>query len=173
MKKLLLFTLISLLPVMVSAQLSVGIMSPDDVLDSLPETAEIESQLQSFVDERERNFEQRYQVYIEKITEYSERVEAGTISEAEQRAEEEEIEDLEEELTNLQNRIERQIRQRRNELFSPLLNRIEAAMETVSRDLGLDYVINKSTSNGDPIVYYASDRGVDITQNVIDYLTEN
>ncbi len=173
MKKLLLFTLISLLPLMVSAQLSVGIMSPDDVLDSLPETAEIESELQSFVDERERNFERRYQAYIEKITEYSERVEAGTISEAEQQAEEEEIEDMEEDLTNLQNRVERQIREKQNELFSPLLNRIEAAMETVSRDLGLDYVINKSTSTGDPIVYYASDRGVDITQNVIDYLTEN
>ena len=158
---------------MVSAQLSVGIMSPDDVLDSLPETAEIESELQSFVDERERNFERRYQAYIEKITEYSERVEAGTISEAEQQAEEEEIEDMEEDLTNLQNRVERQIREKQNELFSPLLNRIEAAMETVSRDLGLDYVINKSTSTGDPIVYYASDRGVDITQNVIDYLTEN
>lgn len=173
MKKLLLILLITLLPVMVSAQLKVGIMSPDQVLDSLPETAQIERELETFVQERERSFESSYQVYIERMTDYSERMEAGTLSANEQASLEAELIDLEEELNGLQNRIERQIRQRQNELFSPLLNRVESAMETVSIELGLDYVINKTASTGDPIVYYASDRGVDITERVIEHLTNN
>lgn len=173
MKKILLISLITLLPVMVSAQLKVGIMSPDQVLDSLPETSQIERELEAYVQERERSFEGSYQNYIEKMTDYSERMEAGTISEDEQASIEEELVNLEEELNGLQNRIERQIRQRQNELFSPLLNRVEAAMESVSQELGLDYVINKTASTGDPIVYYASDRGVDITERVIEHLTNN
>ncbi len=173
MKKILLISLITLLPVMVSAQLKVGIMSPDQVLDSLPETSQIENELEAYVQEREQSFERSYQTYIERMTEYSERMEEGTISGNEQAAMEEELMELEEELNGLQNRIERQIRQKQNELFSPLLSRVEAAMETVSRDLGLDYVINKTASTGDPIVYYASDRGVDITERVIEHLTNN
>lgn len=173
MKKILLITLISLLPVMVSAQLKVGIMSPDEVLDSLPETSQIESELEAYVQERESSFENSYQNYLEKMTDYSERMEEESLSESEQESLEEELMDMEEELNNLQNRIERQIRQKQNELFSPLLNRVEEAMATVSEDLGLDYVINKTASTGDPIVYYASERGVDITERVIEHLTNN
>jgi len=173
MKKTLLITLMSLLPVMVSAQLKVGIMSPDNVLDALPETSQIESELEAFVQDRERSFERSYQNYIDKMTEYSEKMEAGSISGNEQSTMEEELMEMEEELNSLQNRMERQIRQKQNELFSPLLNRVEAAMESIAKDLGLDYVINKTASTGDPIVYYASDRGVDITERVIEHLTNN
>lgn len=173
MKKILLISLITLLPVMVSAQLKVGIMSPDQVLDSLPETSQIESELETYVQEREGSFESSYQSYLEKMTSYSERMEEGTLSESEQESLEEELADLEEELNSLQNRIERQIREKQNELFSPLLNRVEEAMTTVSESLGLDYVINKTASTGDPIVYYSSERGVDITERVIEHLTNN
>jgi len=173
MKKIKLLLLILFIPMLASAQLSVGVMSPDNVLDSLPETAEIESTLQQFVQEREQRFQQRYQSWIEELTEYTERAEAGELSEQQQQAEEERLSELEEELSSLQNRIQNQIRQRQNELFTPLLNRVEAAMETVAREMGLDYVINKQSGTGDPIVYYMSDRGVDITERVIQHLTQN
>jgi outer membrane protein len=173
MKKLQLLLLILFIPVLASAQLSVGVMSPDNVLDSLPETSEIESQLQQYVQEREQRFQERYQSWIEELTAYAEQAEAGNLTEQQQRQEEERLSELEEELSSLQQRIQNQIRQRQNELFTPLLNRVEAAMEAVARDLGLDYVINKQSGTGDPIVYYMSDRGVDITEQVIQHLTEN
>lgn len=173
MKKLQLLLLILFIPLLANAQLSVGVMSPDNVLDSLPETSEIESQLQQYVQEREQRFQERYQSWIEELTEYAEQVEAGNLTEQQQRQEEERLSELEEELSSLQQRIQNQIRQRQNELFTPLLNRVEAAMEAVARDLGLDYVINKQSGTGDPIVYYMSDRGVDITEQVIQHLTQN
>lgn len=173
MKKLQLLLLFLSMPLLASAQLSVGVMSPDIVLDSIPETAEIEASLQEFVQQREQQFQARYQSWMEELTAFSEKVEAGELSEAEQEAEEERLSELEEELSNMQNRIQNQIRQRQNELFSPLLGRVEAAMEAVARDTGLDYVINKQSGAGEPIVYYMSDRGVDITERVIEYLTQN
>lgn len=173
MKKLQLLLLILLLPVLATAQLSVGVMSPDEVLDSLPETAEIESTLQQYVQEREQRFQNQYQNWIEELTAYTEQVEAGALSEVQQRQEEERLSEMEQDLSSLQNRIQNQIRQRQNELFSPLLIRVEGAMETVAREMGLKYVLNKRSGTGDPIVYYMSDRGVDITEQVIQHLTQN
>lgn len=173
MKKLQLLLFILFLPVVVHAQLSVGVMSPDEVLDALPETAEIESTLQQYVQEREQQFQNRYQSWIEELTAYSERVEAGEYTEQEQLEEEERLSELEEQLNSFQNRIQNQIRQRQNELFTPLLNRVEQAMESVSDEMGLSYVLNKQSGTGDPIVYYMSDRGVDITERVIQHLTQN
>ncbi len=173
MKRILFTTILFLLPALAFGQLKVGIMSPDEVLDALPETAQVEANLQQFIQERQSSFEQSYQSWLEQATSYAERVDAGQLTGAEQEREEERLIEMQEELSNLQNRVQRQIQQRQNELFTPLLNRVERAMEEVSSELGLDFVINKTASTGDPIVYYSSQRGVDITQRVIEKLTQN
>lgn len=173
MKRTLLTLLILTLPALAFAQLKVGTMNPDEVLEALPETAQVEEDLQRFVQERQQSYQNRYQAWIEEVTAYSERLEAGELSEEEQAREEERLMDGQEELNSLQNRIERQIQQRQNDLFTPLLNRVEQAMEEVASELGLEFVINKTASTGDPIVYYSSERGVDITEKVIERLTQN
>jgi len=173
MKKLQLLLFALLFPLVAQAQLSVGVMSPDQVLDALPETAQIESQLQEFVQQREQEFQARYQSWIEEITAYSEAAEAGELTEQQQVEEEQRLANLEEELSSFQTRTQNQIRQRQNELFTPLLSRIEEAMQNVSDEMGLSYVLNKQSGTGDPIVYYISDRGVDITDRVIQYLSQN
>lgn len=173
MKKLQLIIFALLFPVVAHAQLSVGVMSPDQVLDALPETNQIETQLQEFVQEREQAFQTRYQNWIEQVTAYSEAAEAGEYTEQQQQEEEARLAELEEELTSFQTRTQNQIRQRQNELFTPLLARVEQAMQDVSDEMGLSYVLNKQSGTGDPIVYYISDRGVDITDRVIQYLTQN
>lgn len=173
MKRLLITTLLLTLPVLASAQLKVGIMSPDEVLDALPETAQVQAELEQYIQQRQATFQNRYQDWIEQLTQYSEQAEAGELTEDEQRREEERLTEMQEELNSLQNRIEQQIQQRQNELFNPLLVRVENAMAEVSEELGLDFVINKESSTGDPIVYYSSQRASDITQNVIEKLTQN
>lgn len=173
MKKLQLLLFALLFPLVAQAQLSVGVMSPDQVLDALPETAQIESQLQEFVQQREQEFQARYQSWIEEVTAYSEAVEAGEYTEQQQAEEEQRLAEFEEELSSFQTRTQNQIRQRQNELFTPLLSRVEEAMQNVSDEMGLSYVLNKQSGTGDPIVYYISDRGVDITDRVIQYLTQN
>ncbi|WP_069130224.1 OmpH family outer membrane protein [Rhodohalobacter halophilus] len=173
MKQTILTALFILMPLTVFGQLKVGIMNPDDVLDALPETEQVQNEIQQFIEQRQADFQNRYQSWIEDLTEFSELVEAGELSEAEQARREEQLQERQEELANLENRIQRQIQQRQNELFNPLLNRVDQAMSDVAEELGLEFVINKTASTGDPIVYYASDRGVDITERVIQKLTQN
>ncbi|TVQ65596.1 MAG: OmpH family outer membrane protein [Balneolaceae bacterium] len=173
MKKLLFLFLLLTLPVALSAQLKVGVMDPDLVLDSLPEAAQVQSELENFIQQRQTTFQNRYQNWLAEVTAYAEAVEAGSLSESDQQNEEIRLTEIQEELNNLQMLIERQIQNRQNELFSPLLQRVENAMAEVSAELGLDFVINKTSNTGDPIVYYSSRRAPDITERVIQYLTQN
>jgi len=170
MKRITILTLLLLLPLAASAQLKVGIMNPDDVLDAMPEAEQVQADLESFAQERQSAFQQRYRTWIEEVTAYSERVEAGEISEAEQAAEEERLAEMQEEVTNMQQNLEREIQQRQAELFNPLLIKVEDAMAEVAEEMGLDFVLNKTSNTGDPIVYYASERATDITQQVIEKL---
>ncbi|MDZ7718509.1 MAG: OmpH family outer membrane protein [Balneolaceae bacterium] len=173
MKRLSITCLLLLVPLAVSAQLRVAVMNPDSVLDAMPESAEVQAELESYIQERQNTFQQRYQDWIDQMTEYSEQAEAGNLSQEEQAEEEERLNELQQELNSFQQRIQQQIQQRQTELFNPLLMRVEEAMAEVSEEMGYDYVLNKSSNMGDPIVYYTSERAPDITQQVIDKLTQN
>lgn len=173
MKRISIVLLLLLVPVIASAQLRVAIMSPDSVLDAMPETAQVQSELENYIQERQSAFQTRYQEWVDVLTAYSEQAEAGNLSPEEQQSEEQRLSDMRDELNSFQQRIQQQIQEKQTELFDPLLVRVEDAMAEVSEEMGLDYVINKSSSTGDPIVYYASQRAPDITQNVIDKLTQN
>jgi outer membrane protein len=170
MKRITILTLLLLLPLAASAQLKVGIMNPDDVLDAMPEAAQVQTDLESFAQERQAAFQEQYRTWIEEVTAYSERVEAGELSDEQQVAEEERLSEMQEEITNMQQNLEREIQQRQAELFNPLLVKVEDAMGEVAEELGLDFVLNKTSNTGDPIVYYASERATDITQQVIEKL---
>ncbi|MEX0944659.1 MAG: OmpH family outer membrane protein [Balneolaceae bacterium] len=173
MKKTLLFFIIFLIPIIVSAQLKVGIMDPDAVIDALPETVQVQADLENFIEQRQSAFQTRYQDWLAEVTSYAERAEAGELSDAELLEEEERLTEVQEELNSLQQLIDRQIQERQNELFNPLLMRVEDAMAEVSAEMGLDYVLNKTSNTGDPIIYYASQRAPDITERVIEKLTQN
>lgn len=165
--------LIVILPALAFGQLKVGIMNPDEVLNALPETAQVEANLQEYVQQRQTVYQERYQAWISELTDFTERVEAGQLTEEAQAQEEQRLVEQQEELSNLQAQIQRQIQQRQNELINPLLTRVEEAMNAVAEEMELEFVINKNASTGDPIIYYSSQRGVDITERVIQLITQN
>ncbi|MEX2586147.1 MAG: OmpH family outer membrane protein [Balneolaceae bacterium] len=174
LKKGFLTILLSTVPLLlIGQQLKVGIMDPDRVMMSLPETEQIQQELQEYNQQMEEMFTAEYSEWMDAVNEFEAAVEAGTISEAEQEAEEARLLEQEEELQNLQQRIQRQIQNRQNELIGPIMQRVEEALELVAAEMNLDYVLNTQTSTGDPLVYYASERAVDITNRVISVLTSN
>jgi|GEM_PF-210782 len=175
-KKMALTALVAVFPLIATAQtaqLKVGIMNPEAVMDALPQTAEVQSELEQFIETKRQEFSSEYSTWMEAITSYEERVESGELSGAAQEQEEQRLIEKEEELGNLERNIQAQIQNRQNELLSPVMQQIENAMQAVAEELDLDYVLNRQTSMGDPVVYYASDRGVDITDRVIERITTN
>lgn len=168
-----LLTILLFLPVMATAQLKVGVMNPDEVLDAMPEATQVQTELEQFIEQRQNNFQSRYQDWINSLTEYSELMEAGALDEQQQLEREESLAENQEELNNMQILMDQQIQTRQAELFNPLLVKVEEAMAAVSEELGLDFVLNRTSNTGDPIVYYASQRAQDITQQVIEKVNQN
>ena len=173
LKKILLTVLITTFPLIAAAQLKVGVMNPERVMDALPETEQVQRDLEQFVQQKQQEFTDEYSVWIEAVGEFEERVEAGTLSGQQRQQEEQRLMEMEEDLESLERRIQNQIQNRQNELLGPIMQRVENAMEEVARELDLEYVLNRQTSQGDLVVFYASDRGVDITDRVIEKLTSN
>lgn len=173
-KKLSLTLILFLFPLLLAGQqLKVGIMNPDRVMDALPETAQVQQELERYIEQRQQEFVSQYTVWMEAVNRYEEMIEDGTLSGREQEEEEERLIEREEELTNLERRIQMQIQNRQNELINPIMERVEQALETAAIEMDLEYVLNTQTSAGDPLVYFASERSVDITDRVIEILTSN
>lgn len=176
MKKGILLTMLLtmvLLPLSAFSQMKIGYMNPDSVLRDLPEVATIEAQVQGYIEEREQAFQDRYQAWIALFSEYNEQAQQGLLTEEEIAAKEQELAEEEQELTLLQTRIQNQIAARQNELFTPVLERLDRGIRAVSEQMGLDMVLNRQTGMGDPIIYFAGGQSVDITESVLNYLLEN
>ncbi|MCH8496169.1 MAG: OmpH family outer membrane protein, partial [Balneolales bacterium] len=66
-----------------------------------------------------------------------------------------------------------ELQQQQAELMGPLLERVQQAINTVSSEMGVTYVLNTMTNSGDFIILYASprmQREFDITAKVAEKL---
>lgn len=175
LKKLTLAFAVAFMPFLLMAQSEqkIGVMNPDRVVEALPEMERIQSELEQYVEERQQEFAREYSTYIEVATNYEQGISSGTLSGEDRAREEERLTEMEEQLAGLEQRIQLQIQSRQNELITPVMEKVEQAMQKVARQMDLDLVLNRQTSQGDLLIFYVSGNGVDITDRVIEELTSN
>lgn len=150
------------------AQLTVGYMNPQEVLDQLPERDSIGQELQSFINQKQQQLQQRNTEFQQAVSEFQEQ--SSSMSEQERQQREQELANREQQLRQYQQEIQTQIQQKRSELLEPLLTRMDEAIKAVADSHDLDFVINKSTSSGESVIFYAAEGQKDITQEVLNKL---
>lgn len=154
-----------------SGELRIGYVDPNSVLMRMPEMAAVERRLQNFADRKRREFAQ-LQTQIEEMDRSLEDRRAVISAEAVAR-EEQRITELFMELQQFEQNYAMELQQQQAELMSPLLQRIQQAIDQVATELRLTYVLNTMTNNGDFIILYASpemQRNYDITARVAEKL---
>lgn len=171
MKRIIITAFILLLPMLASAQVRVGVMNPETVLDALPGMAEIQTEIQAFEQQRAQQFQTQYASFMEDYSAFQQ--EQPNLSQAQQTERMEEFMSREEELQALEQQLQSQIETRWNELFNPIMNRVDTAVQTVAEEMDLDFIFNEVTAQGDPLVYFSSDRVFNITNQVIETVTNN
>lgn len=150
------------------SDLKIGYMNPQDVLNELPERAEIEQQLSSFVKQKQSELNQKRTEFQQAVSSYQQN--AASMSEEQQKKREEELATQEQELRELQQSIQQQIQQRRSELMAPIYNRMDQAIAAIAEANNLDFVLNESTGLGETIIYYSADQRLNITDQVLNRL---
>ncbi|WP_199117038.1 OmpH family outer membrane protein [Pedobacter sp. ASV28] len=150
-----------------NAQQKFGHLNSDEVFAVLPEAKSISTTIE--------NLAKNKQAEIDKmITEYQTRFKAAqekerTISEANKDVVVKELQVAQNELQDLQKRIEdartkatTDIQNKQNELFPPLQQKVAAAINSIAKEKGLAYVFDTAVSQGfNNLVYF--DGGEDIT----------
>lgn len=149
----------------VSQDLKVGYMNPQEVLNQLPERADIEQKLNELVQEKRAELSERTSNFQQAVASYQEN--SASMSEAQRSQREEELATQEEELREFQQSIQQEIQQRRSELMAPIYNRMDRAINAIAENMDLDFVLNEATGFGETIIYYSSEQRLNITQQVL------
>lgn len=135
--------------------LEIGYVDPQSILNKMPEMKAVQQRLQNFVERKREEFTQKQQDFQQQVSEYQQK--ADVINESARQREEERLGKLNAELQQYQSQIQQEMQEKQQELVGPLLDQIDGAVANVADEMGLTYVINTTTSQGDTIILYASD----------------
>lgn len=148
--------LIAFKPVNVEAQeLRIGVVDADLILAQLPELTTINDQLEGFVSRKRREFAQLETEFLRAREEFEQKV--AVISESARQGEQERLAQMARNLQQFQMDYQNELLARQESLINPLRERILNAINEVSRELNLAYVLNRMVNNGDMVVLYMSD----------------
>lgn len=151
-------------------QLRIGYMNTQEVLSQMPERSSVEEQLNTFIETKRQEFQQRTMAFQDSVTVFREN--QASMSQQQAQQEQEQLAQMEASLQELQQNIQVQIEQRRSELLQPLYNRMDEAIASVAEERNLDFVLNEATSAGENVIFYSANETLDITEQVLKQVQE-
>ncbi|PAU93388.1 hypothetical protein CK503_11670 [Aliifodinibius salipaludis] len=151
-------------------QLNIGYLNTQEVISQMPERSQIEQELNSFIQEKRQELQQKTTEFQDAVAEFQQNQDSMSDTEIQNR--EQQLAQMESEMTQFRQGIQQQIQQRRASLLEPLYNKMDEAISTVAENNDLDFVINEATSNGENVVYYAASDKMDITKQVLQYIND-
>jgi len=135
-----------------------GHINQDSIFDAMPEKAQITKALEEYGRTLENQMLELQKEYETKITEYQANM--NTWSPAIKEIKEEEIYSMQQRIQNFQQKAQRDIVAKENELLEPIYDKIEKAIKLVGEEKNLIYVFNSAA------LLYISSESVDITKDV-------
>lgn len=152
-------------------QLKIGYMSTQEVLSELPQRSEVEQKLNSYIESRRGDLEERITSFQQEVANYQQNQENMSEQEIQQR--EQELAEQEASVQEFQQNLQAQIQEQRAKLLEPLYTAMDQAIAEVAESNDLDFVLNQTTNNGEQVIYYSADQQMDITQDVIQQVKES
>ncbi|MFZ9940112.1 MAG: OmpH family outer membrane protein [Bacteroidia bacterium] len=152
MKKIILFSglfLFGLTNQTVHAQIKLGHINSADLVALMPETKNSEDSLKRYTEDLNGQLEQMLAELKTKYTEYQSK--QSTWSEAVREYRGKEIQDLQTNIDNFQQRAQQDISSKREELLRPIMDRAEQAIKDVAKEGKYTYVFD---SGGGSLLHY-------------------
>ncbi len=131
------------------------------VLAEFPETKIADSNLETLQKQLQKKFEGMYAAAQEKANKYQQDFQDGKLSRIQQEEAQATLAAEEKKIVEYQQKIQKQIEDKRNELYGPILEKVDSAIKEVAKESGLTMVFNADTQ----ILLYA-DESTNITDKV-------
>jgi outer membrane protein len=148
------------------AQIKIGYANPARVLSSLPEVEEVDQQIQALIEQSDEELAAKATELQSVFTNYESNM--NNLSEQERVTREEELMEMNQQFEQDRESMMNNIRQRRSELMTPIIEKMNNAMEEIAAEMELDLILNEGTSTGDAIVFFANSEELDITDRIIE-----
>jgi outer membrane protein len=151
MKKLILFVAGCLLAgnVAFAQTPKIGYINSNELLASMPEVKKADSSLQAYSKSFQDLLESMSKEYEKKVQDYQSQ--EKTMSDAIKEVKVKEIQDLQGRIQGLQQSAQEKVSQKKQELYSPILEKADKAIKDVAKEKGFDYIFD---SGGGTVLYY-------------------
>ena len=120
-----------------------GHVNSNELLGQMPESRDVQKQVEEYVKQLEGQLSTMSEEYQSKVAEYQSN--QALWSEPVKESKAEEISSLEKRIQRFQQTAQQSMNQKEEELFEPLLEKVETAIKKVSDEKGYDYVFDTSS----------------------------
>jgi len=130
----------------------IGYIDSNKILSEMPETDSLQKELKNYADYLDQQMQTMGQEYQTKVQDYQQNV-AG-MSDLIRQTKEKEITDLQQRIQAFQASADKDLQDKQQELFSPLIQRVKDAITAVGKENGYNYILDVGTG---AVVYYQGD----------------
>ena len=129
----------------------IGFADPDYILDQMPESKQIESELQSVQNQLKAQLENKQKEFQAKLADYQKNF--NTMLDAVRQNTERELQQLQQNLQKLQEDAQTTIQNKQTQLLEPVLKKIGKAIEDVAKENGYNMVVSTRIGGLDVVLY--------------------
>jgi outer membrane protein len=166
MRTLLATVVIATLSATVQAQAPVqkiGYANVEYIFSQMPESKQVESELQATNTQLENTLKQKYAEYEQKLKAYQSM--PATTPDAIKRDKESELANLEQSIQKFQQDAQSTLQQKQGQLMEPIYSKVGKAIEDVARENGFAFIFNQQVGQIDLLLY--NDEQFDVSDLVL------
>ena len=139
-----------------NAQVKIGYTNVDVVLGQLPETKTVEAELKTRKDQYDASYKQKVTDFQTKLQAYEKG--AATMSDVIKADKEKELQSAQANIEEFQKSAQDDLQKKQNQLLAPILQKIQTAIDAVSKENAYTHVFNIDAGQGTtPILLYATE----------------
>jgi outer membrane protein len=140
--------------------LKVGHVDSAAIMEIMPERTKLEQDLQKYAVELQAEIQAMYGEYQNKAQDYQ--ANEATMSNLVRQSKQKEILDLETRIREFEASADMALQNKQVELITPLIEKVQNAVNTVGKEKGFTYILDKSAG----AVVFIGDGAIDITSDV-------
>lgn len=144
--KTLLIAFVLFVSAQVSAQSKLAHINVQALMENMPEMKAAKTQLEKIQDQYDKDYKTMVQEYQTKLQKYEQ--EAPTAGEALNETRSKEMQDMGSRIQQFQQTAGKDLQQKELDLYKPILEKAQAAIQKVAKAKGFQYVLDSTTGSG-------------------------
>lgn len=146
-----------MLKAQMNASVKIGYTNVDYILSLLPETRQINSELNSYQNQLQAQLQSKYQEFQTKLNDYQQKASTGEMIPEVMKDKEAELRTLRESIQKFQKDADESIQKKQSDLLQPAYDKIQHAIDSVAMENGYSHVFTSDVGSY-PVLLYVRDQ---------------